>query len=134
MRAGRLDAVHDRHLHVHEHDVGAQRAGQPHRLGAVAGLADDLEVVLDREDEREAGPHELLVVDEQHASVGSAHEVVLGQRHAAPGPGSRRSTRGPDLDLAAHASAARSRTPSRPRPVPDVPERGRPSSSTSTSA
>ena len=37
-----------RHLDVHQHDVGAQRAGQLDGLGAVAGLADHLDVVLDR--------------------------------------------------------------------------------------
>ena len=31
-RARRLDAVHDRHLHVHEHDVGVEAARQLHRL------------------------------------------------------------------------------------------------------
>ena len=77
MRAGRLDAVHDRHLHVHEHDVGAQLAGQPHGLGAVVRLTDHLEVVLDREDEREAGAHELLVVDEEHAG-GCGHDASSG--------------------------------------------------------
>ena len=39
-----LDAVHARHADVHQHDVGPSRARQLDRLGAVAGLADDLDV------------------------------------------------------------------------------------------
>ena len=37
----RLDAVELGHAHVHEDDVGLELAGQAHRLGAVARLADD---------------------------------------------------------------------------------------------
>jgi len=48
--ARRLDPVHDRHLHVHQHDVGIQAARQLHRLAAVAGFADDLDVGLGLED------------------------------------------------------------------------------------
>jgi len=67
---GGLDAVEHRHLHVHEHDVGAQLGGAPHGLGTVGGLADHLEVVLHREDEGEPGADELLVVDEQDGRHG----------------------------------------------------------------
>ena len=42
MILGRLDAVHVRHLDVHEDDVGPRGAGQVDRLGAVARLADHL--------------------------------------------------------------------------------------------
>jgi hypothetical protein len=34
--AGRLDAVHVRHVQVHQHQVGAVAGAQAHRLGAVA--------------------------------------------------------------------------------------------------
>ena len=37
--ARRLDPVHHRHLHVHQHDVGIQAARQLQRLAAVAGFA-----------------------------------------------------------------------------------------------
>ena len=33
---GGLDAVHARHPDVHQHDIGAQLAADPHRLGPVA--------------------------------------------------------------------------------------------------
>ena len=46
--AGGLDAVHPRHLDVHQHDVGAGRPRLLDRLEPVGGLADDLDVVLDR--------------------------------------------------------------------------------------
>ena len=75
--AGCLDAVHDRHLHVHEHDVGSQLAAQPDGLGPVVRLTDHLEVLLDGEDEREAGAHEPVVVDEEHAG-GCGHDASSG--------------------------------------------------------
>ena len=74
---GRLDAVHARHAHVHQHDVGIELGGQAHGLAAVARLADDDEVVLRLEHHAEAHPQERLVVDEQDA-----------RRHASPDGGS----------------------------------------------
>jgi hypothetical protein len=43
---GGLDAVGAGHPHVHEHHVGAELEGEPHRLGSVGGLADDGDVRL----------------------------------------------------------------------------------------
>ena len=76
--AGGLDAVHPRHLDVHQHDVGAGRAGPFDRLEAVGGLADDLDVVLDREDHREARPHHGVVVDEQDRQRALHHDAPRG--------------------------------------------------------
>ena len=67
---GRLDAVHPGHLHVHQDDVGAGGACQLDRLQAVGRLPDDLHVLLDGEDHREAGAHHGVVVDEQHPEPG----------------------------------------------------------------
>jgi hypothetical protein len=53
------------HADVHQDDVGPQLAGALDRLLAVSRLADDLEVVLRLQEEPEAGPDELLVVDDQ---------------------------------------------------------------------
>jgi hypothetical protein len=39
----RLQAAHPRHGHVEQHDVGLQGRGSLDALGAVAGLADDLD-------------------------------------------------------------------------------------------
>jgi hypothetical protein len=41
---GGFDPVLDRHADVHEHDVGTEPAGQGDRLGAVIGLAENLHV------------------------------------------------------------------------------------------
>ena len=60
-----LDAVHDRHPEVHDHDVGLARAAGLDCFASVGSLADHLDALLVGEDHAEAGPHELLVVDEQ---------------------------------------------------------------------
>ena len=48
---------------------GSSVVGERDRLGAVARLADHLEVGLGLEDQTEARPHELLVVGQQHADA-----------------------------------------------------------------
>ena len=63
----RLEAVDHRHPDVEEAHVGPDAAGERHRLGAVGGLADDLDVGLRVEDHAEPGAHELLVVGDEHA-------------------------------------------------------------------
>ena len=73
----RLDAVHDGHAHVHEHDVGLQLPRECDGFGAVRRLARDLDPGLGREDHAEARAHERLVIGEQDAdqrslSYGSA--------------------------------------------------------------
>ncbi len=52
----RLDAVHARHSHVHEHHVRLQRAHGVEGLQAVRGLADHGDVRLGLQDHAEAGP------------------------------------------------------------------------------
>ena len=66
LRRGR-DAVHHRHQHVHQHDVGLQFVRQPHRLGAVGGLADDLHIRVVRQKHAQALAHDLVVVGDQDA-------------------------------------------------------------------
>ena len=68
--AGRVDAVHDRHLEVHQDDVGAPLAGEPYRLLAVAGVADDLEPLVGAEREPEGFGEEVMVVRDQDADLG----------------------------------------------------------------
>ena len=65
--AGGLDPVEDGHPDVDEADIGAQTAGEPHRLGAVGGLRDDLDAGLRVKDHGQAGPDDVLVVGDQHA-------------------------------------------------------------------
>jgi hypothetical protein len=72
-----LDAVDARHADVHEHDVGQCLPRARDRLGAVARLADDLDVGLRAQDHAKARAHEALVVGEQDAD------------HRAAGSGSR---------------------------------------------
>ena len=78
----RLDPVDDRHADVHQHDVGPSALDQRDRLGAVGGLADDLDVVAGVEDHAEAAAHERLVVGDQDADA-----------HGAASSGSRAWTR-----------------------------------------
>ena len=77
---------------------GPQRRHLGHRLVAVRRLAHDVQVRLDLEDHPEAGPHQRLVVDDQHADRGA--EPASTARHV----GSRGSV------------ATSSKPPSRPHP------------------
>ena len=63
----RLDPVDLGHAHVHQDDIRRDAARLLDRLSPVRRLADDLEVGLGLEDHPEAGAHERLVVDDQHA-------------------------------------------------------------------
>ena len=62
--ARRFEPVEHRHAHVHQHDVGTVVGDGDEPELAVAGLRGDDDARLGREDERDAGPHERLVVDE----------------------------------------------------------------------
>ena len=55
------------HADVEQAHVGAQLAGERHRLASVGGLADDLDVGLGVEDHPEPGADDLLVVGDEHA-------------------------------------------------------------------
>ena len=107
----RLDAVHDRHAHVHQHHVRASLATDLHRLLAVRGGSHDAEVRLGAEERREPGADDLLVVDDDDTD-----------RHpAAPGIGSSASTAKPPPSAGPTVSVpptmiARSRMPRRPCP------------------
>ena len=77
----RLDPVDARHPDVHQDHVGLELGREAHRLRAVLGLADDLEVVARLEDQAEAAAHERLVVGDQDAD-----------RHRSPRAGAARDT------------------------------------------
>ena len=62
--AGGLDPVEGGHLQVHEHHVGLQGLG--HRLQAVGGLADHLQVGLGGQEQAQAGADHGVVVGQQH--------------------------------------------------------------------
>ncbi len=86
----RLDPVGARHADVHQDDVGREARGEPRRLLAVLGLADDLEVGLALEDDAEAAADERLVVREQdpdHAGAPwSGMRARISKPPVAPGP------------------------------------------------
>jgi hypothetical protein len=57
-----------RHAQVHQHDVRRMLAVQRNGFRAVRRLGDDLHVGLVGDHRREAGPHDGVVVDGQHAN------------------------------------------------------------------
>ena len=70
------DAVDPGHADVHQHDIRPQRRRLGHRLVAVRRLAHHVDVRLDLEDHPEPGPHQRLVVDDQHADRGRRRVAV----------------------------------------------------------
>jgi hypothetical protein len=71
---GGVEAAQDRHAQVHQDHVGLQLLGQGDRVGAVGGLAGDLEAGLDEQVDQGRPEHRVVVGDQQ---PGPAH---------APGP------------------------------------------------
>ena len=65
-RPARLDAAALRHPDVHEHDVGQRLAGHGHRLGPVARLPDQIDVVLFLQDHLQAAPEQRMIIGDQH--------------------------------------------------------------------
>jgi hypothetical protein len=106
---GRLDPVHAGHADVHEHDVGPDVPGQPHRLGPIGRLPDHLEARLGVQDHPEPGPHQRLVVGDQDPD-GHGAPPSRGRRAATrkPPPGRAPASRVPPN------RATRSRMPMRP--------------------
>ena len=62
---GELDPIHDRHVHVGEHDVGQQPVRFLESLLAVAGGADDLDVLFEPEQLAQVVPSTRDVVDDE---------------------------------------------------------------------
>ena len=85
----RGDAVRAGHPQVHQHHVRPQRRGPGHRLGAVAGLTDDLELGAALEDAAQAVPDDGMVVHDQQP------DAVLTRSRVAASSAPRR--RPPDL-------------------------------------
>ena len=110
--AGRLDAVHPRHAHVHEDDVGLHAGDQFDGRPAVLGLADHLHLLAGLQQHAESEPVHLLVVDQDDPDGHAPSRVRTGRtaRRANPPPG-----RGPALRVPPWA-AIRSRMPVRPYP------------------
>src|ERR1022692_674575 len=107
---GGLDAIHARHADVHEDDVRAQFAADGHRLGPVAGCAEDREVWLRGQEPGESGANYLMIVGDDDPDRGgrAAHPAV------SPFPGRLATTRKPPpaagpVDSSPPTAAARSR-------------------------
>ena len=109
---GRGEPVHDRHPHVHQHHVGPQPLRLADRLGAVRGLPADPDAVLRAEQRTESFAHHRLVVGDQAADHDAGPPGGSSARTANPPPGSAPAFSQPP------SSAARSRMPPRPWPVP----------------
>ena len=62
---GELDPVHDRHVHVGEHDVGQQPVRFLEALLAVTGSTDDLDVLFEPEEFAQVVPGARDVVDDE---------------------------------------------------------------------
>ena len=84
----RLDAVHVRQLDIEQDQLGVKCGRALHRLGAAAGLGDDLDVVA-AQHAGEPGPHHRVIVDDQHAErqLGSVFEGRHGFAGAPRGSG-----------------------------------------------
>ncbi len=83
--AAGLDAAHLRHANIHEHYIGPEALGLFHSLGAVSGLADDLDALVGGEDHLESRAHEVLVVHNEHANgLGLSHGSPPSKREERP--------------------------------------------------
>ena len=66
-------AVHHRHFHVEQHQIGAVEAGKLHALEAVGGFGNDFKTVFLREQKTEPTPEQGVVVYQEDADVGFGH-------------------------------------------------------------
>jgi len=58
-------AIGQRHGHIHDDEVGAQLLGGPYGLAAIAGEADNFQVLLLRKQRAETITHDAVVVGDQ---------------------------------------------------------------------
>src|SRR4029077_8594193 len=88
--ARRHDAVHDRHLDIHRHDVRPQLASDSDRLLAVARFADDAHVAVALDDPAQRHAHEREIVDDEDAQrAPQPLDAFLRHRSAHNRPGAR---------------------------------------------
>jgi hypothetical protein len=84
--AGRLEAVHARHLDVHGDHVRAQLLCQPDGLVATGRLADDLQAGVPAEEGSEQPPGHLGVVDHQDPDHQMSRAIVSSSRSWSKAP------------------------------------------------
>jgi len=63
-----LNAIHLRHLDIHQHHVGREGLRERQRLSAGAGFPNDLQIRLQVEAHPQSAPHDGLIIDKQHAN------------------------------------------------------------------
>ncbi len=106
----RLHPAHRRHPQVHQDHVDVDLLRDRDRLGAVAGLADHLELGVTAEQAAQPVPHDRVVVDDEQPDRG--HRSTTGSGTAAlsvvPYPGADSTVSVPPTP------ASRCRMPSRP--------------------
>ena len=89
---GRLDAVGDRHLEIHEHDVGRALGGQRGGFLPVRRLADELDVGERQQELLESVADDRMVVGDEDAD----HEIgTSDERCSCPGGTQHRDDRLP---------------------------------------
>ena len=82
---GGLDAGQARHADVEEHQVGAVFGHQRHRLGAVPGLGDDLELGPDLGQPRaQLLAHQAFVVGDHAADHVRPHACIVAEGDGVP--------------------------------------------------
>ena len=77
------DPVHLGHQQVHDHDVRCQFGGRRQRRQPVGRLADDLEVVVERQEVAHAATDHRVVVDEQDPDP-IGHRSMVHRARAGP--------------------------------------------------
>src|SRR5688500_5469213 len=86
---GKLDAIHSRHAHVHQRDLGSQARDLPQGLHAVPDLPDDFHPLVQLQERRQSPAHDFLILDDQHphgrfTRGPLSHGVSLGARSGLP--------------------------------------------------
>jgi hypothetical protein len=75
--ASRSDPVEDRHVQVHEHDVGLKVSSQLDRLPAVPRAAGDLDALVELQRERQRFHEEGVIVGDHDPELGLRRQVRL---------------------------------------------------------
>ena len=81
--ARRLDAIEDRHVEIHEHDIRGQQAALLEGLGAVGRHAHELDLLERGDEPSEPVADDAMVVRQDHAD----HRAGTSSATVVPFPG-----------------------------------------------
>lgn len=70
---GGLNAVHDRHMKVHQHNVRRQHVGLPDNIGTVDSCPDDRDALKKTQNHRQSVPDYFQIIRDQHPNSGVTH-------------------------------------------------------------